>query len=64
MAYVECMSMTAARLFPPYGGQPMDFSTVIEIVKLVNTLAKMIAVVVKLVKLIRETLKKREKKPP
>jgi len=42
----------------------MDFSSVIEIVKLVNTLAKMIAVIVKLVTLIRETLKKREKKPP
>ena len=42
----------------------MDFSSVIEIVKLVNTLAKMIEAIVKLVKLIRETLKKREKKPP
>ena len=59
------MSMTAARLFHRMEvGSPMDFSSVIEIVKLVNTLAKMIAAIVKLVKLIRETLKKREKKPP
>ena len=42
----------------------MDFSSVIEIVKLVNTLAKLIIAIVKLVKFIREALKQREKKPP
>jgi len=42
----------------------MEISTVIEIVKLVNTLAKLIVANVKLIKFIRKTLKKREKKPP
>jgi hypothetical protein len=38
-------------------GQPMDISTVIELLKLLKALGKLIAFIVK-------ALKKREKKPP
>jgi len=42
---------------PTYGGQPMEISFVIELLKLVEAIAKII-------KFIVETLKKHEKKPP
>ena len=42
---------------PPYGGQQMDFSTLIELLKLAVAIFK---VIVKLVK----ALRKRKKKPP
>ena len=48
-----------AEVAPPYGGEPMEFSTItiIEMLKLVEAIIKL---VVKLVK----AIKKRRKKPP
>ena len=51
------MQIGGLKVAPPYGGQQMDFSTLIELLKLAVTIIKLI---VKLVK----TIRKREKKPP
>jgi hypothetical protein len=45
------------KVAPVYGGQSMDISNVIEFLKLAEVVAK-------LIKLLVDMLKKREKKPP
>jgi len=57
LSYNVIVSMKAARLLSTYGGQPMEISTVIELLKLLRMLGKLIGLVVK-------AIKKRKKKPP